>query len=290
MITKYIIFPKINPVIFSFGPISFRWYGFMYLIGLIFAVWLAKHRINSYQSNLKITEKEIENFLYYCFLAAIVGGRIGYMLFYNLHLFIKQPLYLLKIWNGGMSFHGGLIGVIITIIYFSYKNKINFFAISDFIAPLVPFGLGAGRLGNFINGELWGRVTLNFPLAVLFPNSYNEDLIVSLSNPKYQLLLNKYGALPRHPSQLYEFVLEGVLLFFILNLFIYKSRPMGSTSGLFLFCYGIFRILAEFFRQPDVQLGLFYDTISMGQLLSLPMVIIGLIIIIWANISMKNKN
>ncbi|PPI87773.1 prolipoprotein diacylglyceryl transferase [Candidatus Pantoea edessiphila] len=287
MNTKCIILPKIDPIIFSIGPISFRWYGLMYLIGLIFALWLAKRRINN-NNNWKITE--IENLIYYCFFGAVIGGRIGYMLFYNLPLLIRQPIYLIKIWDGGMSFHGGLIGVILTISFFAHKNKLNFFKISDFIAPLIPFGLGAGRLGNLINGELWGRVDPNFPITVLFPNAYQEDLIFSMDHLEYYSLLKTYGGLPRHFSQLYEFILEGVVLFFILNIFIQKNRPIGSTSGLFLLCYGAFRILVEFFRQPDIQLGLFYDKISMGQMLSLPMVVIGIIIIIWSNSGLKRKN
>ncbi|PPI88450.1 prolipoprotein diacylglyceryl transferase [Candidatus Pantoea edessiphila] len=287
MSIKYIVFPKINPIIFSIGPIDFRWYGLMYLVGLIFALWLANRRIHNIYNNWK--KKELENIIYFCFFGAVLGGRIGYMLFYNLPLLIEDPLSLIKIWEGGMSFHGGLIGVVLVIIYFSYKNKYMFLEISDFITPLVPFGLGAGRLGNFINGELWGRVTLKSPLAMMFSNAYHEDLLFALDNPRYQELLNYYGALPRHPSQLYEFFLEGILLFLILNIFIKKSRPIGSTSGLFLICYGIFRTTAEFFREPDIQLGFFYNTISMGQILSIPMVIIGGIIIIWSNIRLKEK-
>ncbi|MXP51214.1 prolipoprotein diacylglyceryl transferase [Pantoea sp. SoEX] len=280
-------FPKINPIIFSIGPISFRWYGLMYLIGLIFALWLANRRIN----NSPFRDiKEIENLIYLCFFGAIIGGRIGYMLFYNLPLLIEKPLNLIKIWDGGMSFHGGLMGVILVIFYYSYKTKRMFLEISDFIAPLIPFGLGAGRLGNFINGELWGRVDLNFPFTVLFPNAYYEDLKLSIENPKYQVLLNQYGSLPRHPSQLYEFILEGVILFFILNLFIHKCRNTGIISGIFLIFYSIFRISVEFFREPDIQLGLFYNSITMGQILSFPMLIIGVIIVLWSNYNLKEKN
>ncbi|MBK4775693.1 prolipoprotein diacylglyceryl transferase [Candidatus Pantoea edessiphila] len=282
---KYITLPKINPIIFSIGPISFRWYGLMYLVGLIFALWLAKLRAKKYNYSIK----EIEGLIYHCFFGAIIGGRIGYMFFYNLPLLIDKPLSLIKIWEGGMSFHGGLLGVILIIVYHCYKNQRIFFEISDFIAPLIPFGLGVGRLGNFINGELWGRVDLYFPFTVFFPNAYNEDLKTALENPTYQSLFEYYGALPRHPSQLYEFILEGVILFFILNIFVLKNRPLGSTSGLFLVCYGIFRILVEFFREPDIQLGLFYDSITMGQILSLPMFIIGIIILVWSNFNLKNR-
>lgn len=280
MTNNYWVFPQFDPVIFSLGPVSLRWYGLMYLIGFIFAMWLAIYRAN--QPNSCWSKDDVEKLLYACFLGVFFGGRIGYVLFYNLPLFLDNPLYLFKIWDGGMSFHGGLIGVISIIIWFSRRRQYSFFQISDFIAPLVPFGLGTGRLGNFINGELWGRVTSDTPWAMLFPNSRNEDLVLLLNNPQWQLLFNQYGVLPRHPSQIYEMLLEGIVLFTILNLFIRQPRPIGSVSGLFLICYGIFRIVVEFFRQPDIQLGLFNEIISMGQILSFPMIVAGIIIMIWA--------
>ncbi len=204
------------------------------------------------------------------------------MLFYNLPLFLVNPLYLFKVWDGGMSFHGGLIGVILVMLIFARRTKRHFFQVADFIASLIPFGLGAGRLGNFINGELWGRVDPNFRFAMLFPGSRSEDIALAANNPQYQALLNTYGVLPRHPSQLYELFLEGIVLFIILNLFIRKPRPMGSVSGLFLIGYGCFRFIVEFFRQPDAQLGLLTGGLSMGQILSLPMIIAGVIMMIWA--------
>ncbi|MGP1932199.1 MAG: prolipoprotein diacylglyceryl transferase, partial [Arsenophonus sp. ET-DL12-MAG3] len=163
--------------------------------------------------------------------------------------------------------------------FYSRKTNRYFFQLSDFIAPLIPFGLGMGRIGNFINGELWGRVTLNTPWAMLFPGSKVEDINLAIQDLSLLPILDQYGILPRHPSQLYEMFLEGVILFIILNLFILKPRSIGSTSGLFLICYGIFRIFVEFFRQPDIQLGLFYG-MSMGQILSIPMIIIGIFIMI----------
>jgi len=178
-----------------------------------------------------------------------------------------------------MSFHGGLIGAIISMYYISIKNKIKILIISDFISPIIPFGLGAGRLGNLINGELWGRIAPNFPYAMFFPNAKNQDLELILKYPQLQSILEKYGALPRHPSQIYEFILEGVLLFLIIYLFDKKKRPIGSTSGMFLFSYGILRIIAEIFREPDSQIGLIQNCITMGQILSIPMVIFGIIII-----------
>ncbi|TQI81952.1 prolipoprotein diacylglyceryl transferase [Serratia fonticola] len=280
MSNSYLAFPKFDPVIFSIGPVSLHWYGLMYLVGFIFAMWLAVRRANKPGSGW--TKDEVENLLYAGFLGVFIGGRVGYVLFYNLPLFLDNPLYLFKVWDGGMSFHGGLMGVILVMFWFARRTKRTFFQVSDFIAPLIPFGLGAGRLGNFINGELWGRVTTDTPWAMLFPGSRTEDIAIAAADPSLLPLLNQYGVLPRHPSQLYELVLEGIVLFIILNLFIRKSRPMGAVSGLFLIGYGIFRIIVEAFRQPDAQLGLFEGAISMGQILSVPMVIAGIIMMVWA--------
>ncbi len=254
----YLIFPNIDPVIVHLGPLAVRWYGVMYLIGFMFAMWLANRRAD--QSKGIWTRDQVSDLLFAGFLGVVIGGRVGYVLFYNFDLFVANPLYLFEVWTGGMSFHGGLLGVITAMLWYGHKHNRTFFSIADFIAPLVPFGLGAGRLGNFINGELWGRPT-DVPWAMIFPSG---------------------GPIPRHPSQIYEFLLEGVLLFIILNVFIRKSRPAGAVSGLFLLCYGCFRFFVEFFRQPDPQLGLFDGMISMGQILSFPMILIGLGILIWA--------
>ncbi|QCI22285.1 prolipoprotein diacylglyceryl transferase [Buchnera aphidicola] len=272
----YIIFPKLNPIIFSIGPISARWYGFMYFISLIFALWYGKKIA---LKNKICNIKKIETFIYSIFLGACLGGRIGYILFYNFSYFLDNLLCVFYIWKGGMSFHGGLIGATIAIVYLSFKHKKKILEISDFIVPLVPFGLGAGRLGNFINSELWGRVSPNFSYAMIFPNSQNQDLEMIKKYPELKNLLNEYGGLPRHPSQLYEFFLEGVVLFLIIYFFTKKNRPIGSVSGLFLFLYGIFRSILECFREPDPQIGLFKNAITMGQILSIPMIIIGLIIL-----------
>ncbi|WP_437217366.1 prolipoprotein diacylglyceryl transferase [Pectobacterium sp. LFLA-215] len=280
MTTSYLAFPQFDPVIFSIGPLALHWYGLMYLVGFVFAMWLAVRRANKPGSGW--TKDEVENLLYMGFLGVFVGGRLGYVLFYALPSFLENPLYLFKVWDGGMSFHGGLMGVICVMLWFAHRTKRHFFQVADFIAPLIPFGLGAGRLGNFINGELWGRVTTDTPWAMLFPGSRGEDMALAVSNPQWQMIFNQYGMLPRHPSQLYQMMLEGVVLFIILNLFIRKSRPMGSVSGLFLIGYGTFRIITEFFRQPDAQLGLFGGLFSMGQILSLPMVIAGILMMVWA--------
>ena len=281
MTSSYLHFPDFDPVIFSIGPVALHWYGLMYLVGFIFAMWLATRRANRPGSGW--TKNEVENLLYAGFLGVFLGGRIGYVLFYNFELFLDNPLYLFRVWDGGMSFHGGLIGVILVMIIFAKRTKRSFFQVSDFIAPLIPFGLGAGRLGNFINGELWGRVDPNFKYAMLFPGSRTEDILLLQTNPQWQSIFDTYGSLPRHASQLYEMALEGVVLFIILNLYIRKPRPMGSVSGLFLIGYGAFRIIVEFFRQPDAQFtGTWVQYISMGQILSIPMIVAGVIMMIWA--------
>ncbi|ACT08018.1 prolipoprotein diacylglyceryl transferase [Dickeya chrysanthemi Ech1591] len=286
MTTSYLVFPQFDPVILSIGPVSLHWYGLMYLVGFVFAMWLAVRRANKPGSGWH--KDEVENLLYFGFLGVFVGGRLGYVLFYALPSFLDNPLYLFRVWDGGMSFHGGLLGVIAVMLWFAHRTKRHFFQVSDFIAPLIPFGLGAGRLGNFINGELWGRVTTDTPWAMLFPSSRAEDMTLAAGNPQWQAIVNQYGVLPRHPSQLYELLLEGVVLFIILNLFIRKSRPMGSVSGLFLIGYGSFRIIVEFFRQPDAQLGLF-SGISMGQILSVPMVLAGILMMVWAYRRQSNR-
>ncbi|AFP84597.1 prolipoprotein diacylglyceryl transferase [secondary endosymbiont of Ctenarytaina eucalypti] len=279
MTSHYLALPVIDPRIFSLGPFSVHWYGLMYLVGFIFAM---KRAVRCAYSQKIGGRREVENLLYASFLGVLFGGRIGYVVFYNLSFFLDNPLYLFKLWDGGMSFHGGLIGVIVVMLSFAHSTQRPFFQIADFISPLAPFGLGAGRVGNFINGELWGRVTTDAPWAMLFPGSRKEDLAQLPGNPEWRTLFEHYGMLPRHPSQIYEMLLEGIVLFIILNLFVRKPRPSGSVSGLFLLCYGFFRILVEFFRQPDAHLGLFGGIISMGQMLSLPMILAGAMIITWS--------
>lgn len=256
MQSNYFSFPQFDPVIFEMGPIGLRWYGLMYLIGFIFARWLAVRRARRPNSNW--TTEQVDSLLFNGFMGVFLGGRIGYVFFYQFDYFLEDPMYLFRMWEGGMSFHGGLIGVILAMILTAKNQKRHFWATADFVAPLIPFGLGMGRIGNFINDELWGRVT-DVPWAVLFPSG---------------------GYLPRHPSQLYESFLEGLVLFVILNWFVQKLRPTGSVAGLFLVLYGLFRFIVEFFREPDSQLGLYFGQhISMGQILSMPMIIIGAMII-----------
>ncbi len=258
MLSDPIIFPAIDPVIVSLGPVAIRWYGLMYLIGLAFAYFLAMREVKANRS--PFSEQQVSDLIFYGFMGAVLGGRIGYVFFYQFDLFLKDPLYLFQIQQGGMSFHGGLLGVIFVLVLFARKTKLTLFQIGDFVAPLVPIGLGAGRFGNFLNGELWGRTT-DVPWGIVFPGA---------------------GPLPRHPSQLYEFVLEGIVLFIIVFWYTRSKRAVGSAGGLFLLGYGCFRFIVEYFRQPDDHLGLLTLGMSMGQWLSLPMVFAGAAIMILA--------
>ena len=247
------VYHPINPVIFHIlGPLSVHWYGLMYVLGFVLIWCLAHLRVK--KSNGVWTDGQFSDLLFYAVIGVVVGGRLGYMLFYDLPNFIHNPLIIFKVWEGGMSFHGGCVGVILMMLLFARKRKKNFIAVMDFVAPLVPIGLAAGRIGNFINGELWGRVT-NVPWAIIYANVDNR---------------------PRHPSEIYEFLLEGVLLFIILWVYSSKPRPRLAVSALFLIGYGVARCFCEFFRLPDPQYGyLAFGWLTMGQLLSIPMIIIG---------------
>lgn len=255
-----LIYPEINPVAFSLGPIAVHWYGLMYLVGFA-GCWGALIWRLRKQQYLSFTVEALSDIFFYAALGVILGGRLGYMLFYDFTDVIHHPLRIFMIWQGGMSFHGGALGVIIALWIYAYKAKKSLLDITDLVTPVIPIGLGAGRIGNFINGELWGRVT-DVPWAMIFPN---------------------VGDSPRHPSQLYEFLLEGVLMFIILWLYSSKPKPQGAVSGLFLVLYGVFRISIEFFREPDAQIGyLAFGWLTKGQLLSIPMVIVGAAVMIWA--------
>ena len=271
MTSDAIIFPQIDPIIFEIGPVALRWYGLMYLVGFVLAMIIANKAAD--KSKGLWNREQVSDLLFYGFLGVILGGRIGYVLFYNFDYFLSDPIYLFKIWTGGMSFHGGLLGVLTAIFLFARKEKKTFLQVGDFVAPLVPLGLGAGRIGNFINAELWGRET-DVAWAMIFPT-------------------DKLG-LARHPSQLYEFFLEGIVLFAIIYFVCRKPKPTGVASGLFLAGYGTFRFIVEFYREPDAHLGFIFSFISMGQILSLPMIIGGAALIIWAmkkgTIEQNNKS
>ena len=256
-----LLHPQFDPVAFSLGPLSIRWYGLMYLLAFVQFILLGRARIKRHPGFL--TVEQLDDLLFYGMLGVILGGRLGQVLFYEPAYFLMHPLEIFAVWQGGMSFHGGFLGVLLAMLLWTRKRQFAWLDITDFIAPLVPLGLAAGRVGNFINGELWGRITeSSLPWAMVFPQA--GDL------------------LPRHPSQLYHVGLEGIALFLILWFYTRSVRPRGAASGVFLIGYGAFRFITEFFREPDA--GIFGQSysISMGQWLSLPMILIGLVLLTMA--------
>ena len=271
------IHPNFDPVLVHLGPLAIRWYALSYIVGFCLFMWLGRRRIAA--GNTIWTKDMLDDFLTWGVVGVILGGRLGYVLFYQPGFYFSHPLEILKVWQGGMSFHGGFLGVLAAMLLFARKHKLSFFQISDFVAPLVPLGLASGRIGNFINGELWGRVTDPHAFwAMGFPHAQNEDLMIVAQDPQRWLpIWSQYQMLPRHPSQLYEFLLEGIALFVVLWVFSKKTRPLGQVSSLFLLGYGTFRFIAEFAREPDDFLGLLAMHLSMGQWLSLPMMILGAI-------------
>ena len=256
-----IAYPDIDPIAIELGPIKIRWYGISYVVGIVIAWWLLTRRTRTLRTDW--SPEHVSDLMFYGVIGVIVGGRLGSMLFYNLGYFLSNPLAIFRIWEGGMSFHGGLIGVLVAIWLFARHTQRTFFDVSDFLAPVVPIGLGCGRIGNFINGELWGIPT-SLPWGMVFPDP-------------------RAGGIPRHPSPIYECLLEGVVLFAVLWWFSSRPRPARSVSGLFLLLYGTFRFLVEFVREPDAQLGyLAGGWLTMGQILSVPMILIGAWMIIAA--------
>jgi len=249
--------PSIDPIIFSLGFIQVRWYGLAYVAGFILGLYLIK--LFNKKFNNKINNKEIDSFLIWAVIGVIIGGRLGYVFFYQVENLLLNPLYLFFIWQGGMSFHGGLIGIIISIYFFCKKNNIEFFYLSDLVSIVAPIGLFFGRIANFINVELIGRIT-EFPIAIIYPSIDN---------------------IPRHPSQLYEAFFEGIVLFIILFIiFLKKSskKRHGILSGVFLIFYSLFRFSIEFLRQPDDHIGFIFNFITLGQLLCIPLFFFGIVI------------
>ena len=255
------IYPDIDPVALQLGPLKIHWYGLMYLLGFLSAWWLGSVRAKSPGSNW--TKEQVSDLIFYGAVGLILGARLGYILFYNFSAFLDDFAILFKIWEGGMSFHGGLLGVLIAFWLFGRKTQKNFFQISDFIVPMAPIGLGAGRIGNFINGELLGRpADPALPWSMIYPH---------------------VDSIARHPSSLYQALTEGALLFIILWIYSSKPRPLMSTSALFLLLYGAFRFTTEFFREPDSHLGFIaFNWMTMGQLLSLPMIVFGVGLLVYS--------
>lgn len=253
-----LVHPNFDPVAFSVGPLAVRWYGLMYLLGFGLAWWLGLRRIA--QGAAPIDRRQFDDLIFYAVLGVILGGRLGYVLFYKPGYYAGHPLEIPAVWQGGMSFHGGLLGVMLAMALAARKHRIDYLQLMDFVAPLVPLGIAAGRMGNFINGELWGRPT-DLPWGMLFRGA---------------------GDLPRHPSQLYEFALEGLVLFALLWWFSSKPRPRGQVSALFLVGYGCLRFLAEFAREPDSFLGFLALGMTMGQWLCVPMIAGGLWLFAWS--------
>jgi len=245
-------YPHINPIALEIGPLRIHWYGIMYLVAFAAAWYLARRRAADPRSTW--TGRDVDDFIFYAMLGTIVGGRVGYVLFYGEAAWRADLWYPLKLWQGGMSFHGGFLGVLVAMAFVAHRQRVNWWALMDFVAPLVPIGLAAGRLGNFINGELWGRPT-DLPWGMVFRGA---------------------GELPRHPSQLYQMALEGFTLFALLWWFSSRPRPRMQVSALFLVGYGAFRFIGEFAREPDAFLGFLALGLSMGQWLSLPMIAAGI--------------
>jgi phosphatidylglycerol:prolipoprotein diacylglycerol transferase len=268
-------YPNIDPIALDLGPLQVHWYGLMYLVGFALAWSLGRWRAaRSHYANLWSADM-VDDLIFYGVIGTIAGGRLGYMLFYGQAQILENPLNLLKVWQGGMSFHGGLIGVLIALWLFARKYRLRFFEVGDFLAPLVPLGLLAGRIGNFINGELWGHLA-DVPWAMRLPCPRFPEYCQGLP-------AGALWSLPLHPSQLYEAALEGLVLFVALWIFSSKPRPTMAVSGVFLLLYGVFRFGVEWVRLPDAHIGyLAFGWLTMGQVLSLPMVLAGGFLLLWA--------
>ena len=259
---------------------AIHWYGLMYMLAFILFLLLGRYRI---KKGASFSREAQDDLLFFGVLGVVLGGRLGYILFYKLGHYLEHPWEILKVWEGGMSFHGGFLGVLVALALFARRQKKSWLEVTDIVAPLVPTGLLVGRFGNFINGELWGRVTrADAPWAVLFPQAHKADLDAVAADPGLQGVFSQFQGLPRHASQLYEMMLEGLLLFVLLWCFTLKPRARGAASGLFLIGYGSFRFIVEFAREPDNFLGLQALGLSRGQWLCVPMILAGIGLMLWA--------
>ena len=266
------IYPDIDPVALSLGPLKIHWYGLMYLVGFVGGWWLG--RIRAARPGSTWDSKQIDDLLFYIALGVVLGGRLGYILFYGFSDWLEDPLRLLRVWEGGMSFHGGFLGVLLAMAMYGRKHDRTFFELTDFIAPFVTIGLFAGRIGNFINGELWGK-----PTELMWGMQLRCADFAHVCQDKLGLPYGLELSPALHPNQLYEAILEGVVLFFVLWIYSASPRPRMAVSALFLICYGAFRFGIEFIRMPDTHLGyLAGGWLTMGQLLSLPMILMGLVL------------
>lgn len=255
-----LVHPQIDPVAISVGPLSIHWYGLMYLLGFALFILLGRYRIK-HNPHSAFTYEMLDDALFYGMLGVILGGRLGHVLFYQFGYYLDHPLHIFAIWEGGMSFHGGFLGVFVAMVLLAHKHKLSWLTVTDFVIPLIPLGLAAGRIGNFINGELWGRHT-DVPWGMVFP--YVDEF-------------------PRHPSQLYQFALEGVLLFIVIWIYSSKPRATGAVTGMFMIGYGVLRSFAEFFREPeDGFMGILTLGVTMGQWLSIPMILAGIAALMWS--------
>jgi phosphatidylglycerol:prolipoprotein diacylglycerol transferase len=263
-IAAMLVHPQFDPVAIQIGPVAIHWYGLTYLVAFGLFVWLASLRVHQPQfAQTGWTRRDVEDLLFWGVIGVVAGGRLGYVLFYKPGYYAVHPFEVFAVWKGGMSFHGGMLGVIAAIVLYARARGRRWLEVTDLVAPCIPLGLASGRIGNFINGELWGRAAdPSLPWAMVFPQSGSD--------------------VPRHPSQLYQFALEGVLLFVLLWLYARRPRATGQVSGAFLIGYGALRFVAEFFREPDRFLGLLALNMSMGQWLSLPMILVGVAMWWWA--------
>jgi len=258
-----LVHPQFDPVAVSLGPLQIHWYGLTYLVAFGLFLFLANRRAAlPHFARAGWTRKDVEDLLFYGVVGVVLGGRLGYVMFYKPGEYFAHPLEIFEVWKGGMSFHGGFLGVMLAVAYFGWQRKRAFLQVMDLVAPCVPTGLASGRIGNFINGELWGRACdPSLPWAMVFPQSGSN--------------------VPRHPSQLYQFALEGLLLFVLLWIYGKKQRPQGQVAAAFVFGYGVFRFIAEYFREPDAFLGLLWLNMSMGQWLCVPMIVGGALLWGW---------